>query len=496
MFSRRAFRLAVVAALLAVSAGSRGGARAAPQAPPGNEPPLPQSGARPQALQQAAEAPPAAVTPPAPLFRVILKDGTALVSYGEFTRVGDRVVFSMPLDSPRGERLQLVNLPASAVNWESTEQYTAATRYAQYVASRAEADYAVLTGQVAGALSEIALAKDPARRLQIAEQTRRLLAAWPAEHLGYRSSDVNDMLSLLGSTVSELRGDARTRQYAFDLVATIEPPSMPLLPDPTATQAIEQVLLAARLSDVPVERITLLRSAISAIDEKAAQLPKNWVRQTRASAQATLDAELAIERRYAELSRATVARANAAASEADVRGVEKALSTLRARDRALGGKRKDQVAGLLALLQEKLDSARRLRLLRDQWARKAEAFRAYQNQVRSPIERLAKLEPRLQDVKALAGPPISSLPDLMQDFERVSRQLALIKPPDDLVPAHATLQSAAELGQQAMRTRERATVQGDVAVAWDASSAAAGSIMMLAEARRQIDAVTRQPELR
>ena len=272
------------------------------------------------------------------------------MSYGEFTRVGDRVVFSMPLDSPRGERLQLVNLPASVVNWESTDQYAAATRYAQYVASRAESDYAVLTGQVASALNEIALAKDPARRLQIAEQARRLLAAWPAEHLGYRSADVNDMLSLLASTISELRGDTRTRQFAFDLVATIEPPSMPLLPDPTPTQAIEQVLLAARLSDVPAERITLLRSAISAIDEKAAKLPKNWAHQTRASAQATLDAELAIERRYAELSRATVARAPAAAAAADVRGVEKALSTLQARDRSLGGRRKDQVAGLLALL--------------------------------------------------------------------------------------------------------------------------------------------------
>jgi len=479
MFSRGACRRALVAALLAT--GAIGQARAAAVPPP---------------RQVAQPAPPATAAPPAPLFRVILKDGTALVSYGEFTRVGDRVVFSMPLDSPRGERLQLVNLPASVVNWESTDQYAIATRYAQYVASRAEADYAVLTGQVAAVLNEIALAKDPARRLQIAEQARRILAAWPAEHLGYRSADVSEMLSLLAATMTELRDDSRTRQYSFDLVATIEPPSMPLLPDPTPTQAIEQVLLAARLSDVPAERITLLRSAISAIDEKAGRVPKNWARQTRASAQATLDAELAIERRYAELSRDTVARAAAAAAAADVRGVEEAMSRLQARDRSLGGKRKDQVAGLLALLQERLDSARRLRLLRDQWARKAEAFRTYQDQVRSPLDNLSKLEPKLRDVKSLAGPAVSSLPDLMQSFERISRQLALIKPPDDLVPAHATLKSAAELGQQAMRTRERAAVLGDVAMAWDASSAAAGSIMMLAEARRQIEAATRQPELR
>ena len=199
MFNRRVCRVALAAVLLAISAGSQAEAQAAQP---------PQSGARPQAPPQVAQPAPATSAPPPPLFRVILRDGTALVSYGEFTRVGDRVVFSMPLDSPRGERLQLVNLPASVVNWDSTDQYAAATRYAQYVASRAESDYAVLTGQVASALNEIALAKDPARRLQIAEQARRLLAAWPAEHLGYRSADVNDMLSLLGSTISELRGDA------------------------------------------------------------------------------------------------------------------------------------------------------------------------------------------------------------------------------------------------------------------------------------------------
>ena len=32
----------------------------------------------------------------ATLFRVFLNNGTAVVSYGEYARVGDRVVFSMP----------------------------------------------------------------------------------------------------------------------------------------------------------------------------------------------------------------------------------------------------------------------------------------------------------------------------------------------------------------------------------------------------------------
>ena len=476
MYNRRRFSLAVAAALLAIGPGSL----AAPQLPAAAQLP-------------AAPPPPAAAKP---LFRVILNDGTALVSFGEFTRVGDRIVFSMPLDSPRGDRLQLVNLPASAVDWESTQEYTDATRYAQYVATRAEGDFAVLTGEVAQALSEIALARDPGRRLQLAEQTRRIIVAWPMEHYGYRSNDINDMLSLLEGTISELRGATGVRQFGFSLVAMIEPPTMPLLLDPTPSQAIDQVLLAARLSDVPAERITLLRSAIGVIDEKARSLPRIWARQARASAQAMLNAELEVERRYADLSRAATAKATSAAAEGNVRGVEQAVARLQKNDRAFGEKRKDQVASLLALLQDRLDSARRLRLMRDQWAGKAGAFRAYRHAVSGPIARLASLRSKLEDVKGLAGPDVASLPDLMQRFERVSRQLVMIAPPPDMAPAHATLQSAADLGQQAMRTRERAAMQADVAAAWDASSAAAGSILMLAQARQQVDAISRPPELR
>src|SRR5262249_11876434 len=47
----------------------------------------------------------------AAFLRVFLKDGTTLVSYGEFARVGDRVVFSMPLGGPQDNpELQPVNI--------------------------------------------------------------------------------------------------------------------------------------------------------------------------------------------------------------------------------------------------------------------------------------------------------------------------------------------------------------------------------------------------
>ena len=48
----------------------------------------------------------------ASLYRVFLNDGTTLVSYGEFARVADRVVVSLPL----GTALHLLSIPADTVD--------------------------------------------------------------------------------------------------------------------------------------------------------------------------------------------------------------------------------------------------------------------------------------------------------------------------------------------------------------------------------------------
>lgn len=430
------------------------------------------------------------------LFRVILNDGRALASYGEFARVGDRVVFSMPLGASAPARLQVVTLPASIVNWESTQRYAEAVRYAQYVATRAESDFAQLTGEVARALNEVRLATDPAVRLRIAEQARRLVAGWSADHYAYRSADVREMSTLLDETVSQIRASAGIQEFAFSLVATVDPPTMPLLPAPSPSQAIEQAMAAARASDVPAERMALLAAVLAELDESEGTLPKEWVSHARAAAKATLEAEGRLTRQYARLSSAAMHSASKAAAGGDVRGVEQAIEKARRRDHDLGRRRDDEMTALMAALQERLDSARRLRLMRDRWALRAEAFAAYKKGVSRALDVLGGLRGRLEDVRALAGPAVNALPETVQRFERAYRLLRLVRPPDEMAAAHATLLSAAELGQQAARIRERATMTGDVRLAWDASAAAAGSLMMLAQGRQQIEIVSRPPELR
>ena len=139
----------------------------------------------------------------APLMRVFLTDGTALASFGEWVRMDDRVVFSLPLSADAAPELQLVTLAAGRVDWPRTERYATAARAVHYTATRAEDDYAQFSNQVAAVLTGIAREPDPARRLAVAESARKAMADWPNDHYGYRATDVQQMLTLIDEVISE-----------------------------------------------------------------------------------------------------------------------------------------------------------------------------------------------------------------------------------------------------------------------------------------------------
>src|SRR4029079_12278129 len=91
--------------------------------------------------------------PEATLYRVFLTDGSTLVSYGEYARVSDRVVVSLPLGgTPASPRLQLLSIPATSVDWDRTDAYADAARAARFAATRGPDQYALLQQAVARAL--------------------------------------------------------------------------------------------------------------------------------------------------------------------------------------------------------------------------------------------------------------------------------------------------------------------------------------------------------
>src|SRR6266545_106219 len=96
----------------------------------------------------------------ATLLRVFLTDGTSLVSYGEPARVGDRIVFSMPIGTGPAPQLQLIDMPASRVNWDRTTRYAASARATHYLQTQAENDYAALSNEVAATLNDVTQSTD------------------------------------------------------------------------------------------------------------------------------------------------------------------------------------------------------------------------------------------------------------------------------------------------------------------------------------------------
>jgi hypothetical protein len=433
----------------------------------------------------------------ATLFRLFLRDGVSLVSYGEYARVADRVVFSMPTAAGPNPSLQLVNIAANRVDWERTNRYAESARSARYVATQGEIDYADLSAVLTRALNEVSSVTDASKRLAIVEGARKTLAEWPQNHFNYRHTEVRQMLSMLDEAIADLRAAAGGDRFDLSFVALAEPPAAgePVLPNPTPREAIETVLAAARVTESGVERHSLLHAALVALDRDAAVLPGEWAAATHAAVIAAIEQDLRIDRTYDALVKRMIARAESRARVADVRGVSNVLDLIRKSDAALGQKRPDAVSSALAAVEAQLDVARRLRLVQDRWVLRAPVLRQYSNAISSPLNILRSIEEPLRDIKELAGSTQGALTLVRQQMKSVVLLVGTIIPPEECRAAHALITSAAQLADTAAQIRREAALSGDVARAWDASSAAAGALMLSAKARAEIQVLLRPPPL-
>jgi hypothetical protein len=440
----------------------------------------------------------AAADETATLLRVFLRDGTSLVSYGEPARVGDRVVFSMPTDVTPNPALHLVNLPVDRVDWERTDRYSNAARANQYLKSQAEIDYASLSSQLADTLNEVAGTTDPAQRLAIVERARTALADWPRNHYNYRAPEVRQMVGMLDEAIADLRAASGAGRFSLSLTAFAEPPAVTeaLLPPMTLQQSIEQVLNAARAVDSSIERTSLLTTALASIDRERESLPGDWVSATRPTVEAALSTELRVDHAYRLLAETVMAAADRRSKAADVRGIERLLSRVQLRDRELGGRRPEAVRSLVAAVEAKLDAARRLRLARDRWEIRLPIFAAYGTAIRAPIALFGQLKPALEDIKSLAGSSPTALASLDSGTSKLLELMGSIAPPEELSAAHALLVSAAQMAANAVSVRREAILANDMDRAWNASSAAAGALMLGARARTDILALLSPPKLR
>jgi len=440
---------------------------------------------------------PTAAAEDATLLRVFLTDGTSLVSYGEPARVGDRIVFSMPTGTGPAPPLQLIDMAASRVDWDRTTRYAASARATHYLQTRAENDYAALSNDVAATLNDVTQSTDSAKRLELVERARKTLAEWPLTHYNYRANEVRQMLTMLDEAIADLRAAATPGRYELTLSAFVDPPTItePILPAPSVKESIEQTLRAAQAVDAAADRTALLGAALATIDREKETLPADWVAKTRADTELAIRTERRVDRSYRLLTNRYVRLANQRARSADVKSLAWLLTRIGARDAALGGKRPEAIAALVAEVKAKLDAARQLQLARERWAMREPVLRTYRLAITMPMDLFAGLKAPLEDIKELAGSRPGALATIQRSAARIATLMTAVAPPEEVTDAHALLLSAVQLAANAAEIRREAALAGDMARAWDASSAAAGALMLGAKARTDILAALRLPQL-
>lgn len=431
-----------------------------------------------------------------PLLRVFLTDGTSLTSFGEWVRMDDRIVFSLPLNDSPTPDLQLVTLAAGRVDWAKTERYAETARTVHYASTRAEDDFAQFSNQVATVLTGVAREPDPKRRLAAAESARAALAEWPRQHYGYRNADVQQMLSLLDEVVSDLRAAAGQDTFELNLVATTPPAAAEtLLPPPSTAQLAEELLAASTLAESPAERTTLLERVVGMIERAADLLPAAWATKVRSTASGTLRTQRATDLAYTKLAAMTLDRAAQRARAADVRGLERLRAETLKADAKLGSSRPAELGVILAAIDAGAESARRLRLARDRWRLLEPVYRSYQRSVRPALLALGGAERALEDIRAQAGPSPAALRKTITRFYKARPAVNGTNPPAQLAAAHALLKSAWEMADSALALRMRAIESGDQARASEASAAAAGALMLTVRAREDIALAVKAPAL-
>lgn len=428
--------------------------------------------------------------------RVFLKDGSTLTSYGELARLEDRAVFSMPTNaSVVDPQLHLVTLPSDRIDWDRTNRYADSARATRYLATRAEQDYAQLSDEVAQALSDISTVQDPDGRLVIVERARKALAEWPPKHYNYKQDEVRNMIGMLDEAIADLRAAAGLRRFDLAFVANVDSPTFrePLMPPPTPREAIEQTLRAATLSPSSIERVSLLTTVLGSIERNTAVLESGWAWTTRAAVRSMIEQESAVDRLYQGLTKRYLSYAEQRARAGDVRAIQNVLAQIPADDRQLGARRPEAVAALVGAVQDQLDAAQKVRLARDQWLLKSDGYRKYHTAVTPYLQKLQALKPALEDIKSLAGSTPAALVQIQTSSAQILTGVSAILAPEDLRPAHALVVSAAQLADSAARIRREAALSGDIKRAWDASSAAAGALMLISRASNDIQAMLKPP---
>jgi hypothetical protein len=102
------------------------------------------------------------------------------------------------------------------------------------------------------------------------------------------------------------------------------------------------------------------------------------------------------------------------------------------------------------------------------------------------LEELERLRPLLMSIDTRASLADDTLRAGSAQFETVRLTLATLGPPDAVTPTQELLMTVCMLGKRAADTRLDSTQRADDTRAWNAASAAAGALILLDRAAREL----------
>ena len=179
-----------------------------------------------------------------------------------------------------------------------------------------------------------------------------------------------------------------------------------------------------------------------------------------------------------------------------MQGVEAAITALKTGDRDLGSRRRQSVDALLVELASVLDATRTHRAALDRYAHVRGSLLQYERTVRPVMSGLDGLTPVFT---ALREMHYMAYDRLLQTTGRIAAfrtSLDAIAPPADLADVHATLDSALKMASYAVGRRRLAMSIMSEVIDKEASSAAAGALMLSGLAREQLIARLYPPKIK
>jgi hypothetical protein len=429
--------------------------------------------------------------PPAPVFRVFLTDGTALASWGEYARVGDALILTLPVGTGSKRTYEFASIPVDRVDLERTEAYAEAIRAAQFAAARGGVEYAELRERIKQQMAAVPLLPQHSERVAAAESARQQVLDWAATSHGYQADAVQDLVRTLEARIIELRAAAGESTFSLNLRAATLPPAPPtLMAVPTAAETVRLAMKAAEATaDDDVRRQLIARASAGAQAFRG-----TTGTELRAAAAALRGEQARVDRAYKTLDIDLRLAAARAAAAGDPRAVDALRAEARRADREYGGRRAGVMTGLLGALDNYYDAAALRRLTLDAWEASRETLISYRAAIAPVLDGLQALAPMLEAVQDLVGAPVTDLVRAQQQTVGLTRMFATIDTPEGAGAVRVAIAKALERAEFSLRARQQAVADRSLETARLAGTAAGEAFVQIEAARAALNEMLNPPK--